>query len=57
MNNQEATKDRTIIKTVLATLTLLVFFFLQGAVVTVNGIEGATSALIRGGIAGKEEDA
>lgn len=52
MNNQEATKDRTIIKTVLATLTLLVFFFLQGAVVAVNGIEGAASALIRGGIIG-----
>ena len=52
MNNQEATKDRTIIKTVLATLTLLVFFFLQGAVVAVNEIEGAASALIRGGIIG-----
>ena len=52
MNHQNATKDRTIIKTVLATLTLLVFFFIQGAVVTVNKIEGAASALIRGGIIG-----
>ena len=50
MNHQKNEKDRTIIKTVLAALALLFFFFLQGAVVVMNEIEGARSALIRGGI-------
>ena len=52
MNNQNHGKDHTCLKTFLTALTLLVFFFLQGAVVTVNEIDGAASALIRGGIIG-----
>ena len=52
MNNQTAMKDRTVLKTVLAALAVLFFFFLQGAVVVINEIEGARSALIRGGIIG-----
>ena len=52
MNNQKHVKDHTCLKTLLAVLTLLVFFFLQGAVITVNEIKGAASALIRGGIIG-----
>ena len=52
MNNPKATKDRTVLKTVLAALALLFFFFLQGAVVVICKIEGACSALVRGGIIG-----
>ena len=52
MDLQKGTIDRTIIKTILVALVLLFFFFLQGAVVVILKIEGARSALIRGGIIG-----
>lgn len=41
-------KDRIILKTAMATLLLLLFFFAQGAIVVITGIEGVPSALIRG---------
>lgn len=43
-------KNKTVFKTVIALLILLVFFFAQGAVVVVNHLEGTVSALIRGSI-------
>ena len=43
-------KDKRIIKTVIATLVLLIAFFVQGAVVVMWGITGVNSALYRGGI-------
>ena len=41
-------KDRIILKTAMATLLLLLFFFAQGAIVVITGIEGIPFALIRG---------
>ena len=43
-------KDRIILKTAMATLLLLLFFFAQGAIVVIAGIEGVSSALIRGAV-------
>ena len=43
-------KDRIILKTAMATLLLLLFFFAQGAIVVITGIEGIPSALIRGAL-------
>ena len=43
-------KDRIILKTAMATLLLLLFFFAQGAIVVITGIEGIPSALIRGAV-------
>ena len=43
-------KDKRIIKTVIATMVLLIAFFVQGAVVIMWGISGVNSALLRGGI-------
>lgn len=45
-------KDYTSIKTFFATMVLLIFFFIQGAVVVINNIEGTESAVIRGVIIG-----
>ena len=42
--------SRLILKTVVASFVLLAAFFVQGAVVVINKIDGAESALIRGGI-------
>ena len=52
MNHQRKEKEYTSIKTFFATMVLLLFFFLQGAVVVINKIEGTESAVIRGGIIG-----
>ena len=41
-------QDRIILKTAMATLVLMLFFFAQGAIVVITGIEGVPSALIRG---------
>lgn len=41
-------KDRIVLKTAVATLVLLLFFFAQGAIVVTTGIDGVPSALIRG---------
>lgn len=41
-------KDKRIIKTVIATMVLLIAFFVQGAVVVMWGISGVNSALYRG---------
>ena len=43
-------KDRIILKTAMATLLLLLFFFAQGAIGVITGIEGIPSALIRGAV-------
>ena len=43
-------QERIILKTALATILLLLFFFAQGAIVVITGIEGAPSALIRGAV-------
>ncbi|MGN8734819.1 lysostaphin resistance A-like protein [Fusicatenibacter saccharivorans] len=43
-------KDRIILKTAMATLLLLLFFFAQGAIEVITGIEGIPSALIRGAV-------
>ena len=42
--------SKLILKTVVASFVLLAVFFVQGAVVVINKIDGAESALIRGGI-------
>ena len=47
---ETAKKDKRIIKTVIATMVLLIAFFVQGAVVIMWGISGVNSALLRGGI-------
>lgn len=52
MNHQRKEKDYTSIKTFFATMVLLIFFFLQGAVVVINKIEGTESAVVRGVIIG-----
>ena len=43
-------KDRIVLKTAGAMLVLLLFFFAQGAIVVITGIEGIPSALIRGAV-------
>ena len=43
-------QERIILKTALAMYLLLLFFFAQGAIVTITGIEGVPSALIRGAV-------
>ena len=43
-------KDRIVLKTARAMLVLLLFFFAQGAIVVITGIEGIPSALIRGAV-------
>ena len=43
-------KDRIVLKTAGAMLVLLLFFFAQGAIVVITGIEGVPSALIRGAV-------
>lgn len=43
-------KERIVLKTALATFVLLLFFFTQGAIVVIMGIDGVTSALIRGAV-------
>ena len=43
-------QERIILKTALAMFLLLLFFFAQGAIVTITGIEGVPSALIRGAV-------
>ena len=43
-------QDRIILKTAMATLVLMLFFFAQGAIVVITGIEGVPSALIRGAV-------
>ena len=43
-------QDRIILKTAMATLVLLLFFFAQGAIVVITEIEGVPSALIRGAV-------
>lgn len=43
-------KDRIVLKTARAMLVLLLFFFAQGAIVVITGIEGVPSALIRGAV-------
>ena len=43
-------KDRIVLKTARAMLVLLLFFFAQGAIVVITGIEGIHSALIRGAV-------
>lgn len=43
-------QDRIILKTAMATLVLLLFFFAQGAIVAITGIEGVPSALIRSAV-------
>ena len=47
---ETAKKDKRIIKTVIATMVLLIAFFVQGAVVIMWGIFGVNSALLRGDI-------
>jgi hypothetical protein len=48
MKSQGNAKDYKVIKTIIATMVLLVFYFVQGAVVIINELEGTKSALIRG---------
>ncbi len=43
-------KERIVLKTALATFVLLLFFFTQGAIVVIMGIDGVPSALIRGAV-------
>lgn len=43
-------KDRIVLKTALAMFVLLLFFFAQGALVVITGIDGVPSALIRGAV-------
>ena len=43
-------KDRIVLKTAGAMLVLLLFYFAQGAIVVITGIEGIPSALIRGAV-------
>ncbi len=43
-------KRNLIWKTIVTTLILLIFFFIQGAIVVIFKIEGTKSALIRGGV-------
>ena len=43
-------KDGPILKTVIATVLLLLFFFMQGTVARVNNITGAESAFVRGSV-------
>lgn len=46
MNIQE--NQKRIVKTIIAMAILLLFFFIQGAVVVVNNLEGIESAVVRG---------
>ena len=41
-------KDRTGLKTAVALMLLLLFFFVQGAIVVITKIEGVQSAIVRG---------
>ena len=43
-------KERIVLKTALATFVLLLFFFTQGAIVVITGIDGVPSVLIRGAV-------
>ena len=43
-------QERIILKTAIAMLVLLLFFFAQGAIVVITGIDGIPSALIRGAV-------
>ena len=43
-------KERIVLKTALATFVLLLFFFAQGAIVVIAGIDGVPSLLIRGAV-------
>lgn len=43
-------KDGLVLKTIIASLVLLLFFFVQGAIVVINNIEGIYSILIRGAV-------
>ena len=46
----EMIQERIILKTAIAMLVLLLFFFAQGAIVVITGIDGIPSALIRGAV-------
>jgi hypothetical protein len=48
MKSQGNAKDYKVIKTIIATMVLLVFYFVQGAVVIINELEGTKSVLIQG---------
>ena len=41
-------KDRTGLKTAVALILLLLFFFAQGAIVVITKMEGVQSAIVRG---------
>ena len=43
-------KERIVLKTAPATFVLLLFFFTQGAIVVITGMDGVPSALIRGAV-------
>lgn len=43
-------KNNRILRTMIALLILLAFFFVQGAAAVAGHLEGTTSALVRGGI-------
>lgn len=47
---QKTKKERLIFKTVIALFVFLLFFFVQGAIVVINQIEGLKSIMIRGSI-------